>query len=384
MQIAIDFLSLALFFSSVSFFSKVLMSHRLRTRGFTLVELLVVIAIIGILVALLLPAIQAARQAALKNSCRNNMKQLALACQNHNDTYKTFPPLWFSSVSTAGAGVKGGLSLADGAASYSWVVRLLPFFEEDTLYKSISAKSNKFTSAAQGVTVPVASGALENPGRIRLGQILCPSYSGEPETSSTATGTANQATNYIAIPATTTARMTSLGTSSPGAQGTTPPDGMIVPDKQARGQSMARMSDGTSKTVVLGESKEGVTANGASSTNFAWYIPTQTFACGWGGGQNATVSTPAFTTAGGWTALTPDASGMNFGPNASATTKFESATNADRSFGPSSDHMGGIVVHGMGDGSVQELTDTGTEPKIYFAGITARGGENVPSVGASQ
>jgi prepilin-type N-terminal cleavage/methylation domain-containing protein len=366
------------------------MSHRLRTRGFTLVELLVVIAIIGILVALLLPAIQAARQAALKNSCRNNMKQLALACQNHNDTYKTFPPLWFSNSTTAGAGIKGGLSIADGAASYSWIVRLLPFFEEDTLYKSISAKSSKFTTLAQNVTVPVASGALENPGRIRLGQILCPSYSGEPETSSTAVGTANQATNYIAIPATVTQRVTSLGTTSPGATSTTPPDGMIVPDKQARGQSMARMSDGTSKTLVLGESKEGVTANGAATTNFAWYIPTQTFACGWGDGlgsnANATVGSgkPCFTSTGGWVAVgATDQSGLNFGPTASAATKFEGAGTITRSFGPSSDHMGGIVIHGMGDGSVQELTDTGTEPKVIFAGITARGGENVPSPGAT-
>ncbi|HET6881384.1 MAG TPA: DUF1559 domain-containing protein [Pirellulales bacterium] len=61
------------------------------SKGFTLVELLVVIAIIGLLVALLLPAVQRAREAGNRNTCQNNLKQIALGIQLFNDNFKKFP-----------------------------------------------------------------------------------------------------------------------------------------------------------------------------------------------------------------------------------------------------------------------------------------------------
>lgn len=35
-----------------------------------------------------------------------------------------------------------------------------------------------------------------------------------------------------------------------------------------------------------------------------------------------------------------------------------------------------VIIHGMGDGSIQELTGR-DESKVYFAAITARGGEDI-------
>lgn len=97
-------------------------------HGFTLVELLIVIAIIGILVGLLLPAVQAAREAARRLQCMNNIAQQAIAFHNFELTYESFP---------------SGVTNPTGPIKYepigehtSWTVRILPFLENERLYKA--------------------------------------------------------------------------------------------------------------------------------------------------------------------------------------------------------------------------------------------------------
>jgi prepilin-type N-terminal cleavage/methylation domain-containing protein/prepilin-type processing-associated H-X9-DG protein len=98
-------------------------------RGFSLIELLVVIGLIGLLIGLLLPAVQSAREAAARTSCRNNLHQIGLACNNFHAVRGTLPPAFASVRTYAGVQYRGsGIDL-------NWQVLLLPYLEQDALWK---------------------------------------------------------------------------------------------------------------------------------------------------------------------------------------------------------------------------------------------------------
>jgi hypothetical protein len=82
---------------------------------------LVYVATVGVLVALLLPAVQAAREAARRNASMNNLKQIMLAMHNYHDVKKSFPA--------------HAIYSADGKPLLSWRVSLLPYMEQQALYK---------------------------------------------------------------------------------------------------------------------------------------------------------------------------------------------------------------------------------------------------------
>jgi len=101
-------------------------------RAFTLIELLVVIAIIAILIGLLLPAVQKVRQAAARIQCMNNLKQMSLATINCADQHDgKMPP---------GIGLYPSTTYADGNSDGGTFLHILPYIEQDNLFKVTYSK----------------------------------------------------------------------------------------------------------------------------------------------------------------------------------------------------------------------------------------------------
>jgi prepilin-type N-terminal cleavage/methylation domain-containing protein/prepilin-type processing-associated H-X9-DG protein len=213
--------------------------------GFTLIELLVVIAIIAILIGLLLPAVQKVREAASRMQCTNNLKQLGLAVHGHHDAFQKFP---FGKGPDYRATVPG----APVYARWSVHSQILPFIEQDNLYKSINFAFPPETPGMQGVINFMP--AYQTPGRVnadacrtKVNLFLCPSDPAPSNTDWPGQNNyyANQGSNFLcdlseALPSTIAPAEVSNG-----------------PFYYLSKNKFADIVDGTSNTVLFSEKLRG-------------------------------------------------------------------------------------------------------------------------------
>ena len=203
-----------------------------RRPAFSLIELLIVIAIIALLIGLTLAAVQRVRMSAARAKCANQLRQIALALHHHHDVHLAFPP---------------GVSNFDGKSPQpfmSWLTRLLPYLEQDALWRQSLAAFDK-------------EKFFENPPHTailgtRIDLFVCPTDPFTPRPADFDDISAAH-TNY-------------LGVSGADLYSR---DGILHADSRV---TFASITDGPSNTLMVGE-------RGISNPIFGWWY------AGWGQAQ---------------------------------------------------------------------------------------------------
>jgi prepilin-type N-terminal cleavage/methylation domain-containing protein len=220
------------------------MRRSLSRTAFTLIELLVVIAIIAVLIGLLLPAVQKVREAASRMSCLNNLKQVGLGLHNYHDVHLSFPP-GFTSKTTGPWPGGSNDPVPEVGPGWSLFAHLLPFVEQDNLYRSINL----------GLPIAHANNAVAR--RTAVGLYLCPSDT--PPRIINLTDSGSPPTDASVPKALTDAAVCSYaGVLGDGAYEQLPFTGVFHRNSRVR---VADITDGTSNTVGVGERTSRFSSN---------------------------------------------------------------------------------------------------------------------------
>jgi len=209
--------------------------HGTLSPGFTLVELLVVIAIIGVLVGLLLSAIQAARESARRASCQNNLKNISLACLNHETARGGLPP--GSTVNRVAR--RNGLS---------WHVNVLGYMENEPLRAEIERQVEEFRRNDPNGEAPNIYD-LEGVNELQIPTYLCPS---DGEVVDNRNGTDLSGSSYAGVAGSAASRGdTREFVGEPESLcGVVNFDGVFFPGSFVK---LRQVIDGTSNTLLTGE-----------------------------------------------------------------------------------------------------------------------------------
>jgi type II secretory pathway pseudopilin PulG len=174
-----------------------------KRPAFTVFELLVVLVLFLLLLGLLFPLIFRARTQAQRNRTLNNLKQLGLACHNFHDT-------------------NGAMPAGNDANKFSASARLLPYIEQDNVFKRIDFGKDvddKANAEIHSVRIRTFESARDDVSQVKAER---------------------GPTNYLYCAG-----------SKPSLKDN---DGVFYQDSKVR---FADITDGTSNTMMIGETLKG-------------------------------------------------------------------------------------------------------------------------------
>jgi len=334
----------------------------------------------------------------------------------------------------------------NSTAGYSWITKILPALEESATYNLLSTASKRFAYPAFQLTGGKGQDAAKGPGvrfnaggvspntwwrhfsTIDLDQVRCPSFSGDPiagAATDSSLGTTSMwplcssgnssapdyrmnggpttpwgvvVTNYKAMTATHFSCLQNPNTPGLGNMSSSyePPNGVLVPPLNASstGTGLRSITDGTSKTIVIAESKEQNYSSWFVGTA-AWVVAVPLGASPDFANQSLMPNTYAMqplrisNTSGSvttyfWTMAPGGQTALNWGKKTDnryfllggPASIFATNIYTNWEHGPSSDHSG-IVLHSFGDAHVQGI-DEGIDATLYIQLCTKAGKEPAP------
>lgn len=226
---------------------------RTTRPGLSLIEVCVVLFILMILIGLFLPATRRVHDAAARTYCINNLKQIMLGIQNYSDTYSVLTSAEQSVItpSPVPTGCIGPGMIPE--QRLSWYVAILPYLEQDALYRQFDREKNYAGNQKAAETA------------VKI--FCCPAIvSATPE-------------KPALLPITTYVAAAGTGTDAATRPAGKPGNGFMGYDRTI---SLNAITDGTSNTIgvleshlMVGPWAQGGPATLRSFENSRWHDPAQ-------------------------------------------------------------------------------------------------------------